>query len=144
MLKLNKMTDYAVVILSHMARLPDARANVASLAAATSVPEPAAAKILKDLVRAGLVESFRGAAGGYRLVRGGDAITVRQVVEAVEGPITLVDCTDGASACCATQKQCPLRGKWGPVNDAIIAALDNVTLHDMMARPRPITIAQSA
>lgn len=143
MLKLNKLTDYAVVILAAMTNLPDGRGNVAALAAATAVPDATVAKILKDLVRAGLVESFRGAAGGYRMLRGGDAITIRQVVEAIEGPITMVECVDSASACCTSQKQCPLRGKWAPVNAAIVAALDSVTLNDMM-RPRSAVITKIA
>ncbi len=146
MLRLNKLTDYAVVILARMAADPAKRFNTAELAAGTSVPEPTVAKILKELAKSELVESFRGATGGYRLLRGGDAITVRQVIEAVEGPVSMVECLDAESACCASQKKCPLRGKWEPVNAAIVRALDGVTLADLWnAQPREfIKIAEYA
>lgn len=133
MLRLNKLTDYAVVILSHMAR-QNLQASTSALAAETGVNEPTVAKVLKDLVRAGLVNSTRGASGGYALNDAPERITVRQVIEAIEGPIALADCVDGHAVGCAVQV-CGTRGNWDQVNAALIAALDQVTLIDMMLAP---------
>src|SRR5688572_31334501 len=116
MLRLNKLTDYAVVILARMGTEKAVRFSTTELAAETAVPEPTVAKILKELAKSGLVESFRGATGGYVLTRDSRAITVRDVIEAVEGPIRMVECLDEGSTCCVSQKKCPLRGKWEPVN----------------------------
>jgi len=139
MLRLNKLTDYAVVILARMAADPLTRFNTADLAAQTTVPEPTVAKILKELAKSDLVVSFRGATGGYQMTRDGTSVTVREVIEAVEGPIQMVECVDAHSHCCTSQKNCPLRGKWDPVNAAITRALEGVTLADLWkAQPQDI------
>jgi FeS assembly SUF system regulator len=132
MLRLNKLTDYAVVLLSRMAAEPASRINAAQLASQTGIPEPTVAKILKELAKSHLVESTRGASGGYSLLYQGDEVTVRQVIEAIEGPIVMTDCVNGNSGCCSAENKCSSRGAWDKVNAAIIAALDNVTLADMM------------
>jgi FeS assembly SUF system regulator len=144
MLRLNKLTDYAVVILAQMSQdQSDGQAlryTSANLAGMTAVPEPTVAKILKDLAKSDLVTSYRGSQGGYTLARAGNTITVRHVIEAVEGPITMVECVDASSTCCTTEKKCPLRGRWDIVNAAIIGQLDNITLADML-RPTLVRIA---
>lgn len=134
MLRLNKLTDYAVVILSHMAR-EKRHSSTSLLAVETGVNEPTVAKVLKDLVRAGLVTSTRGAMGGYVMNGEAEAVTIRQVIEAIEGPIALADCVDGHAVGCAAQA-CGTRGNWDQVNAALIAALDQVTLVDMMRAPK--------
>ncbi len=131
MLRLNKLTDYAIVILVQMARDPAVRYNTPALAGATGLTETTVAKILKDLSKVGVVQSTRGAAGGYMLAQGSQCITVRNVIEAVEGPIAIADCVEGATGSCPSLN-CTLRGNWDKVNEAIIAALDAVTLRDMM------------
>ena len=143
MLRLNKLTDYAVVILAQMSQGNGARFTPASLAAQTSVPEPTIAKILKDLAKSDLIVSYRGATGGYALSRAGDTISVRDVIEAVEGPISMVECVDPASTCCTTEKKCPLRGRWDIVNTAIIGELEKITLADMV-RPNLVKIGAAS
>ena len=135
MLRLNKLTDYAVVVLAQMSRDPAMRYTSGTLAGMTAVPEPTVAKILKDLAKSDLLVSFRGAAGGYSLSRPGSEITIRQVIEAIDGPINMVECVDATSDCCMGEKRCPLRGRWNLVNDAIIEKLDGITLHDMLHQP---------
>lgn len=142
MLRLNKLTDYAVVILCHMAR-QNLHSSTSVLAAETGMNEPTVAKVLKDLVKSDLVTSTRGATGGYTLKGEPNRITVRQVIEAIEGPIALADCVDGHAVGCAVQT-CGTRGNWDQVNIALIAALDNVTLADMMLAPSKMPIAQTA
>jgi len=136
MLRLNKLTDYAVVILSHMAR-QNLHSSTSVLAAETGLNEPTVAKVLKDLIKSGLVASTRGANGGYTLNGDPKEISVRQVIEAIEGPIALADCVDGHATGCAVQV-CGTRGNWDQVNTAMIAALENVKLIDMMLAPQKV------
>lgn len=137
MLRLNKLTDYAVVILSHMAK-QNQQASTSLLAAETGVNEPTVAKVLKDLVKSGLVTSTRGASGGYALNGSAEEISVRHVIEAIEGPIALADCVDGHAVGCAAQI-CGTRGNWDQVNTALIHALDQVKLTHMMQAPQKNT-----
>lgn len=132
MLRLNKLTDYAIVILTQMAAQPRLRHNAGALAGVTGLPETTVAKILKDLTKSSLIQSARGAQGGYSLTVPGEAITVRQIIEAIEGPIAIADCVDGQAATCCASDRCPIKGNWDRVNTAIIAALDGVKLTDMM------------
>lgn len=130
MLRLSKLTDYAVVVLVRLSHHTDV-ATSPTLAQATGVPEPTVAKVLKALCAAGLVVSQRGARGGYRLARPLSAIPVAAVITAIDGPISLTACVDGATGGCEAQGVCPIRGRWDPVNDAIRDALTGITLDRM-------------
>ncbi|WP_428375048.1 SUF system Fe-S cluster assembly regulator [Lichenicoccus sp.] len=135
MLRLSKLTDYAVVVLVRL----DACHGVTtspSLAQDTGIPEPTVAKVLKALAAAELVVSQRGARGGYRLAVPLDRIPVAEVISAIDGPISLAACVDGATGCEA-QRLCPVRGRWDPVNEAIREALTRITLADMRPADRP-------
>ena len=135
MLRLSKLTDYAVVVMVRLAEVsPGATADMQTspgIAAAAGVPEPTVAKVLKTLAASGLVTSQRGARGGYRLARPLHDIPVSEVISAVDGPIALVACVDGSLTECESQGLCPVRGRWDPVNDAIQRALGAITLADM-------------
>lgn len=144
MLRLNKLTDYAIVVLAQMSEEPTVRHTPAYLAGLTAVPEPTVAKVLKDLVKSGFVTSARGVQGGYTLNKQVDQISVRAVIEAMEGPIAMVECVDPASVCCTGEKKCPLRGRWDVVNSAIVEKLDKITLRDMMAPKKLVQIALTA
>jgi FeS assembly SUF system regulator len=130
MLRLSKLTDYAVVVLVRLAGIEGVQTSP-GIAAATGIPEPTVAKVLKILAAGDLVSSQRGARGGYRLNRPLTAIPIADVIAAVDGPIALTACVEGSSSCCETQNLCPMRGRWDPVNDAIYAALNRITLADM-------------
>jgi Rrf2 family protein len=86
---------------------------------------------LKALAGAQLVESQRGARGGYRLARALEAIAVADVIRAVDGPIALTACVEGGAGGCDVQSLCAVRGRWDLVNDAIRAALGAISLADM-------------
>ena len=133
MIRLNRMTDYAIVVLGKMGR--DGVVSVAQLAQESRVPAPTVAKLLKQLAQAGVVVSQRGAAGGYALARPAVDITVAEVIAALEGPISLTACVDGAEGHCEVERLCPMRGNWDRVNRAIRAALESVTLADMVPAP---------
>ncbi len=130
MLRLSKLTDYAVVVLVRLASVPGVQTSP-GIAATTGIPEPTVAKVLKALAAAGLVTSHRGARGGYRSERGLADIPVADVIAAIDGPIALTACVEGSATECESQSLCPMRGRWDPVNDAIQQAMQNISLADM-------------
>ena len=130
MLRLSKLTDYAVVVLVRLSGMEGVQTSP-GIAAATGIPEPTVAKVLKTLAGGDLVSSQRGAKGGYRLNRSLSAIPIADVIAAVDGPIALTACVDGSAFGCDSQSLCPMRGRWDPVNDAIRRALSDITLADM-------------
>jgi FeS assembly SUF system regulator len=143
MLRLSKLTDYAVVVLVRLSRETGVQTSP-GIAATTGIPEPTVAKVLKTLAARGLVASQRGARGGYRLLRPLAAIPVADVIAAIDGPIALTACVEGSTVEC--ESQCPMRGRWDPVNEAIQQALTNITLADMQEAsiPRAFRIPATA
>ena len=138
MLRVSKLTDYAVVVLVRLAQQQDNTVQTSpGIAVATGIPEPTVAKVLKALAGGGLVTSLRGARGGYRLARPLSAIPVTAVIDAVDGPIALAACVDGVVGGCEQDGHCAMRGRWDPVNNAIRDALAAITLADMQAAPIP-------
>jgi FeS assembly SUF system regulator len=131
MLRLSKLTDYAVVVLVRLSSGSDAVQTSPGIAAATGIPEPTVAKVLKSLSASGLVTSQRGARGGYRPVRPLSAVPVAEVIAAVDGPIALTACVEGSAGGCDSEHLCPMRGRWDPVNEAIKLALSEISLADM-------------
>jgi FeS assembly SUF system regulator len=131
MLRLSRLTDYAVVVLVRLS-VAQGVATSTEVAASVGIPEPTVAKVLKALAGQGLVTSTRGAHGGYRLGRPLSEIAISQVIVAIDGPIALTSCVDGASGC-DSLSLCPMAGRWDPVNDAIRTALSNTSLADMAA-----------
>ncbi len=143
MLKLNRMTDYAVVMMAEMARAEGRVRTAVQIADATGMPQPTVAKLLKELAHSGLMDSQRGATGGYYLGRQPARISVAEIIAAIEGPIALTACVHGSPDHCGVETICAMRGNWDKVNRAVRAALESVTLADMMvssiafAEPRP-------
>ena len=87
MIRLSRLADYGIVIVTHLARRSDRQQNAAEIAAATRIPQPTVSKILKTLARADMLLSHRGARGGYGLARGAGEITVAEIIEVLDGPI---------------------------------------------------------
>jgi FeS assembly SUF system regulator len=135
MLRLSKMTDYAVVILATLADAQGAFYNAPTLSERTGLPVPTVQKLLKILTRAGLLSSHRGASGGYSLLRAANEISVRHIIEAIDGPIALTDCVDGGIGHCSVQSLCGRKRPWERVNEAIRIALSGVSLADMHPAP---------
>jgi len=132
MFRINKLTDYAVVLLVDMARAQRTR-SAQQIAADTGVPLPTVSKVMKLLARDGLVVSTRGAGGGYGLGRPVEDITVADMIQAVEGPIALTSCVETAEEDCGIESLCPMHGHWNRVNRAVHTALSGVTLAEMAA-----------
>ncbi len=134
MLRISKLTDYGILLLARFAAAPrDAQLSAREMAETTTLPLPVVSKMLKELANAGLLESLRGAKGGYRLVRTPDAITVAEIVHALEGPIALMECTAGPGHC-EQEARCTVQEPWHRINRAVHDALSRVTLADL-ARP---------
>lgn len=132
MFKVNKLTDYATVMLIAIARSDMVRSSQ-HISENTGIPLPTVAKLMKSLNRAGLVTSQRGATGGYALGKVPAEITLADVIQAVEGPIALTACADTSDEHCGIESICPVQGRWNRVNSAVRAALSDVTLADMVA-----------
>ena len=142
MLRLSKLADYAVVVLVRLSHAEGCQTSP-GIAAVTGVPEPTVAKVLKALAAAGLVTSQRGARGGYQLRQPLSAIPIADVVTAIDGPIALTACVEGGANNCESEALCPVRGRWDPVNHAVVQALSRITLADMAA-PRAYAPAAAA
>ncbi|SDF69040.1 transcriptional regulator, BadM/Rrf2 family [Limimonas halophila] len=132
MFRLNRLTDYAVVVMSQLGPPDGALQSAQRIARSTGVPLPTVAKVLNTLTREGIVDSHRGAAGGYALTRPAAEISVAEIVQALEGPIALTACVDTAPGCCEAEGICPMRGAWNKVNRAIHDALTQVSLAEMI------------
>ena len=135
MIRINKLTDYAVVVLAEMAGEPDKVITAPRLAGDTNLPLPTVAKLMKSLAHGGILVSHRGAGGGYVLGRNANDITVAEIISALEGPISLTECVDGTEGDCEVESLCPMRGNWDKVNAAIRQALSEVTIADMAVTP---------
>ncbi len=132
-LRLSSLADYAVVMMAAAARHCGGmgRMNATVLALETGVPLPTAQKLVSRLSAAGLIESARGTGGGFRLSRPPSAISLADVVEAVEGPIALTNCVEGAAHDCAIENNCRVKPHWSVVNDAVRGALAGVSLVEL-------------
>jgi len=135
LIRLSKLADYGIVIMTQLAREQghdDGGLRSAHwLAESTSVPQPMASKILQLLSQADLVTSVRGAYGGYTLSDDAGNISVAQIIEALDGPIALTDCVDDTSGTCGIELLCPARTNWQRINAAIRDALDGISLDEM-------------
>lgn len=128
------MADYGVILMVQLARTPELVTTAAELTDSTALPGPTVSKLLKQLSRAGLLDSQRGTHGGYLLSRRIDEISVADIVSALEGPIALTECMTAEGAVCEIEALCPTQTNWRKINNALVEALDSVSLAEM-ARP---------
>lgn len=140
-MRLSSLADYAVVMMAAAARHgakngERARLSATILAAETGVPLPTAQKLAGKLAAAGLLETQRGAAGGFVLAKSCETITLADIVEAVEGRIALTSCVEEAKHDCALESACKVRPHWGVVNEAVRGAFANVSLASLAVPAR--------
>lgn len=143
MLRLSKLTDYAVVVLVRLSQGASCQTSP-GIAAVTGVPEPTVAKVLKALAAGGMVTSQRGARGGYILAQPLSMLSVADVVTAIDGPIALTACVEGSTAGCEAECTCPVRGRWDVVNAAVREALSATSLADLAATMPHVRPAHTA
>ena len=136
MLRISKLTDYGTVLLAHLAANRPTVCSAADVAAATGIAVPTVSKLLKSLGRTGLVTSTRGANGGYQLARGPADISAADIIDALEGPVSITECS-GSDSQCEHEGVCSVGGAWQRVNVAIRRALDDVSLSDLLRTNSP-------
>ena len=140
MLRMTKQADYAIVLLTRMAGMPEVQINASEIASQTGLPQPIVSKILKLLARRELLISHRGAKGGYRLARAAENISVAEIIEAVEGPIAITECVDETPGECSQEPVCPVRSNWQRINYAVRSALEQITLEEMTHPVAPMLV----
>ena len=126
-MRLSNLADYAVVVMCQAARhCGGGRVSAGELAQETRLPVPTVQKLVSRLTAAGLLRSVRGAGGGLQLARPAAAITLVEIIEAVEGPIALTTCVEGGE--CSADAECRVRPHWPQVNEALRGALAGISL----------------
>ena len=134
MLRVTKLTDYATVVLTALAGRPLLVLSAAELADQTGLEIPTVAKLLKPLAQGGLVFAFRGVNGGYRLARPAAEISLIQILEAIEGPLGMTECSVHSGAC-GIEHSCGVRVSWRRINDVVAETLRAVSLAELLAPP---------
>jgi FeS assembly SUF system regulator len=137
MLRMSKLTDYGTMVLAQLASRDGALSTCGAVAEATHLGQPTVSKLLKLLVRAGLVVSERGVQGGYALARAPENITAAEIIDALEGPVAITECSsvDGG---CDLESFCRVGMAWQRINSSIRKALEDVTLADLQLRRDPL------
>lgn len=134
MLRLTKLTDYAIVILTHFSHGAHEDGSVLTargIAQSSRLPLPTVSKVLKALARAGILASQRGVSGGYNLARAPKSISIADVIAAIEGPISLTECSGPPPELCEHERACPCRSSWQRINQVVRAALETLSIVDM-------------
>lgn len=138
-MQVTRAADYGIRVMIHMATLPDhERALLPKLARATGAPQSFLSKVLQALCRAGLIVSRRGQTGGFEMLPAGRKATLRSVIEAVEGPISLNLCLV-SGATCKRKSFCPAHSVWANAQEAMLGVLSTATVADLVhqaAAPR--------
>ena len=134
MIRISKLADYAVVILSIMAGSDEKLMSAARLSEVSTVPEPTVSKILKMLSKGGVINSSRGINGGYTFSIKPEDISLERILQIIDGPVSITQCANGKEdeKPCNLGEGCSMRGRWCGVNNVIRQALSSVSLRDLM------------
>jgi len=136
MFRINKETDYGVLLLTLFARFPEGSSlSARELAGSSGIPFPMVSKILKLLARDGILSSQRGPKGGYSLSQGPSQISMAEIVDCLEGRLSITECIEHPGDC-RQESTCGVRGNWGVINAAVREALSRISLLEM-ASPMP-------
>ncbi len=139
MIRLAKLTDYGLVLMTTMARKGKSSVhNARDLALATRLPLPTATKVLKQLLQSGLLVSHRGINGGYSLAKEPAEISLAEVIAAIEGPIALTECSTDVTGLCDLERSCPIKTNQRVISEIVRGALQKVMLADL-AQPLQLT-----
>ena len=137
MLRISKLTDYGTVLLAHLAANEARVCSAAEVAEATGIAPPTVSKLLKSLARSGLVVSTRGANGGYQLSRRPGDISAADIIDALEGPVSITECS-ASDSLCVHEGVCSVGSAWQRINTDIRRALRDVTLNDLIRANSPL------
>lgn len=138
MIRLGKLTDYGLVLMSQIARSRTELHTARDLATQCRLPLPTVSKILKTLLQRGLLASHRGMRGGYTLARDPQLISIAGIIAALEGPLALTECSIDIAGLCDLESSCPIKDNQRLINQVIHGALDKVMLSDLI-RPMRLT-----
>lgn len=130
MIRLGRLTDYGIVVMSHMATARGSIVTARELAQWSHLPLPTVSKVLKLLAKGHLIESHRGVNGGYQLARSPKEICVADMIDALEGPIAITNCA-GETEHCQYDQHCPVKEHGPKINKVVRNALSQMTLHDL-------------
>lgn len=134
MIRLARLTDYGIMLLTMLARERHSTPRSArEIADRSRLPRPTVSKLLKALAHGGLLETHRGVRGGFRLAKPPEDVTVADIISALEGPIGITECTAHPGQC-GVEPLCPVRTNWRRINRAVHDALHGITLAEM-AKP---------
>jgi FeS assembly SUF system regulator len=142
MLRMSKLTDYGTMVLAQLAAT-GGLATAGQIAAATHLGQATVSKLLKCLVHAGLVVSVRGVQGGYTLARAPEAISAAEILDALEGPVAITECSSASGGCDLTS-YCRVGSAWQRINVSIRRALEQVSLTDLQVRTQPLVLSLRA
>ena len=137
MLRISRLTDYGTVVLAHLAHDDADLISAAEVANATGIALPTVSKLLKSLAKADLVNSTRGSHGGYQLARDAREISAADVIDALEGPVSITECS-AIDSHCDFEDSCNVGGAWQRINVAIRRALDDISLADLLRTKSPV------
>lgn len=141
MIRLGKLTDYGLVLMSEMARRPQTALHTArDLAAQCRLPLPTVSKVLKVLLHEGVLISQRGVKGGYSLAREVHAISLAEIISAIEGPLALTECSLDVSGLCDLESSCQIKDNQRIINEVVRGALRNVMLSDLIRPMQPAAV----
>jgi len=144
MVRLGKLTDYGLVLMTCIARSQGAPLRTArDLAKESHLPLSTVSKLLKELLQSGLLMSQRGTKGGYILAREPQKISVLEIIGAIEGPMALTECSTDVTGLCSLESGCPIKSNQQIINLAIRGVLEKVTLSDL-AHPLQLTPIRDA
>jgi len=137
MLRMSKLTDYGTMVLAELATNDQGLSTASQVADATHLALPTVSKLLKSLAHSGLVVSARGVQGGYALARPAAAISAAEILDALEGPVALTDCSSSSGGC-NLESYCRVGTAWQRINQSIRKALEGVSLADLQAHREPL------
>lgn len=130
MFSVSKLADYATVVMAYMALKFNELHNARDIATHTHIPLPTVSKILKLMVKAGLLVSTRGAYGGYCLARSPKSISIAEVLQAIDGDFGMTDCAHNDSDC-QIEPYCSISCNWQLISETVFKALQKLNLQDM-------------
>jgi len=146
MIRLGKLTDYGLVLMTCIARAQSQDGNLHTardLAKVSRLPLPTVSKVLKELLRSGLLASHRGIKGGYSLARDAHEVSLAEIVSALEGPIALTECSTDISGLCDLERCCPIKSNQQIISQIVKGALEKVMLSDLV-QPLQLTAIKDA
>ncbi len=134
MLRISRLTDYGTMILVHLAGQDAGLCSASDVAAGTHLALPTVQKLLKTLAKSGLVGSVRGAGGGYRLRRAPEDISAAEILNVLEGPVAITECSTDLHQC-ELEPLCQVGSAWQKINRAIRSAMEDIRLSDLRRPP---------